>query len=131
VAALNGWTAQVTYLQRSRIGLHALRDFCAHLRAAYPNAQRVYVVLDNWPLHHSATVVAAMQAHALTPLFLPTYASWLNPIEKLWRWLRQDVLHLHRHAHQLEHLRQLVTQFLDQFASGSHALLRYVGLSVD
>ncbi|MGQ9628202.1 MAG: transposase [Anaerolineae bacterium] len=29
-------------------------------------------------------------------LCLPTYASWFNPIEKLWRWLKQDVLHLHR-----------------------------------
>ena len=25
-----------------------------------------------------------MQAHRLTPLFLSAYASWLNPIEKLW-----------------------------------------------
>ena len=29
---------------------------------------------------------------------LPTYASWCNPIEKLWRQLRQELLHLHRFA---------------------------------
>ena len=29
-------------------------------------------------------------------LQLPTYASWTNPIEKLWRWARQSVIHLHR-----------------------------------
>lgn len=59
---------------------------------------------------------------------LPTYASWCNPIEKLWRWLKQDVLHLHRLADRLEDLRALVRAFLDQFAPGSPALLRYVGL---
>ena len=58
---------------------------------------------------------------------LPTYAPWLNRIEKLWRYLRQEVLHLHQeedfgslHAH--------VNTFLDQFAGGSQHLLRYVGL---
>jgi hypothetical protein len=63
------------------------------------------------------------------PVWLPTYAPWLNPIEKLWRWLRQDVLKLHRQASDWPGLRQRVRAFLDQFASGSLALLQYVGLA--
>ena len=59
---------------------------------------------------------------------LPTYASWTNPIEKLWRWLKADALHLHRRADHLDDLRALVRAFLDQFRDGSPALLRYVGL---
>ncbi len=59
---------------------------------------------------------------------LPTYASWANPIEKLWRWLRQDLLHLHRLAGDLAGLRAAVERFLERFAHGSLALLRYVGL---
>jgi len=61
---------------------------------------------------------------------LPTYASWCNPIEKLWRKLRQDVTHLHRWADDLEVLRIEIDRFLDQFAQGSLELLRYVGLAV-
>jgi transposase len=98
------------------------------LRAAYPQAERIYLVQDNWPVHHLPEVRAALAQHHLTPLFLPTYASWLNPIEKLWRWLKQDVLHLHRLAHDLDTLRQQVIAFLEQFATGSKSLLRYVGL---
>jgi hypothetical protein len=60
---------------------------------------------------------------------LPTYASWTNPIEKLWRKLRQDVTHLHPWANDLSLLRAQIAHFLDQFASGSDDLLRYVGLS--
>jgi hypothetical protein len=56
------------------------------------------------------------------------YASWTNPIEKLWRWLKQEVLHLHRLADQWPELQQRVDHLLVQFAHGSKALLRYVGL---
>jgi hypothetical protein len=53
---------------------------------------------------------------------------WLNPIEKLWRWVRQDVLKMHRGVEDWPRVKQLVRAFLDQFAHGSPALLRYVGL---
>lgn len=60
---------------------------------------------------------------------LPTYASWCNPIEKLWRWLKQDFLHLHRCAQDLDRLRTHIRAFLDAFATQSSQLLHYVGLS--
>lgn len=82
IAVLNGLTGKVTYLQRSKIGVLALRDFYQQIQANYPQAKRIYVVQDNWPVHKLPEVVQSMQDHHLTPLFLPTYASWLNPIEK-------------------------------------------------
>lgn len=128
VAVLNAITGQVTYMQRSKIGAEALALFYAQVRSTYPQAVQIYLVQDNWPVHKLEDVLQAMRDHRLTPLFLPTYASWLNPIEKLWRWLKQEVLHLHRLASQLQELRQQVVAFLDQFKNGSQALLRYVGL---
>ncbi len=129
VATLNGYTGRVLYLQQSKIGKEALTRFLAQIRTAYPNARKIYIVQDNWPVHKLPEVQAVCQsAERLTPLFLPTYASWLNPIEKLWRWLKQDVLHLHQWADALETLREKVCLFLNQFAGGSDALLRYVGL---
>lgn len=128
VGVLNAVTGQVTYLQRSKIGIEALLLFYAQIRSTYPDAAKIYVAQDNWPVHQLDPVRQSLQLHRVTPLFFPTYASWLNPIEKLWRWLKQDVLHLHRLATQLQELRQLVLAFLDQFKNGSDALLRYVGL---
>ena len=61
---------------------------------------------------------------------LPTYASWLNPIEKLWRWLRQDLGHRHPWADDLPALRAAIARFLTQFAEGSDDLRHYVGLSL-
>jgi hypothetical protein len=45
------------------------------------------------------------------------------------RWLREQVLTLHRLAGDWDALRERVNAFLDQFAKESHALLQYVGLS--
>ncbi|HRE46612.1 MAG TPA: transposase [Aggregatilineales bacterium] len=61
-------------------------------------------------------------------LFLPTYAPSLNPIEKLWRWLRQTMLHLHRLADAWSELKQRVLDFMSQVQTGSPDLLRYVSL---
>ncbi len=127
-AVLNALTGQVLFLQRSKVGKEELAKLYALVRQAYPQAERIYLVQDNWPVHYSPTVLAAAREHDLTLLFLPTYASWLNPIEKLWRWLRQDVLHSHELSHDFKQLRRQVAEFLSRFAHGSLQLLHYVGL---
>jgi hypothetical protein len=153
VGALDGATGQVHYCQRSKIGTRILRDFWYQLRAAYPHAEEIAVVLDNWPVHFHPEVLAVLQPQGLpftvlrppnwpteaSPkvardalpiqlLQLPTYAPWLNPIEKLWRYLYQEVLHLHRDADDWLQLKQRVCSFLDRFALPSPQLLSYVGL---
>ena len=101
----------MTALQRNKITIAALVGFYQQLRQAYPLAQTIYVVLDNWPVHYHPDVLAALQPQQTpfplkTPaswshvkpkaryktlnlpiqlIPLPTYASWLNPIEGLWK----------------------------------------------
>jgi len=87
------------------------------------------VAQDNWSIHQHRDVLTALSRWPrIEPIWLPTYAPWLNPTHKLWRLKRQDVLKLHRLAGDWPALRQQVRSFLDPFASGSHAVLRYVGL---
>lgn len=147
------------YLRARKIGVNQLVDFWVRLRAAYPAAERIYAVLDNWPVHVHPDVLVALEApespwsprgapnwrttprRAARPareqlrlpiqlIGLPTYASWLNPMEKLWRKLQQEEIPRHRLADELDSLRERIDHFLDQFAAGSAALLRYVGLAV-
>jgi DDE superfamily endonuclease/Winged helix-turn helix len=127
-ATLNALTGQVLYLQRRTIGKMELATFYAHIRQAYAQVTTIYLVQDNWPVHYHPIVNQAAQQHRLTRLFLPTYASWLNPIEKLWRWLRQAVLHDHDEEHTFKQLRQRVESWFAQFAARSLELLLYVGI---
>jgi hypothetical protein len=153
LGALDGLTGRVLYRQRRHIRRTVLIDFWYQLRAAYPEAEQIYVVVDNWPVHFHPDVLAVLHpqpyrsdfrlppnwssapsAHVkrdglpITLVPLPTYASWLNPIEKLWRKLRQQIVHLHRQADDWPGLKQRVARFLDGLAHGSPALLHYVGL---
>ena len=132
LGALNALTGQVDYLDNYIVGREKVMAMYHQLDRAYPDARRIYVAQDNWSIHRHPDVLSAVDAlPRLEPLWLPTYAPWLNPIEKLWRWLRQDVLKLHRRADDWTALRASVRDFLDQFASGSEELLHYVGLAGD
>jgi hypothetical protein len=123
------------------------------------NAQRLWVVQDNAPFHFHAEVLQELEPQVWPrahPAFeypipgqwpdptdaalsggdlpvqivpLPTYASWLNPIERLWRWLKQEVLHLHPYAANWKKLKRGVRCFLNRFTGGSEALLSYTGVS--
>jgi hypothetical protein len=153
LAGLNALTGRVTYRQRSRTDISCLTGFWYQLCDTYPDAEIIYAVVDNWPVHFHPDVLAPLQDQNLPfpptlpanwptqhsaqakvdslpiqLLCLPTYASWLNPIEKLWRWLKQDILHLHRLSASWPQLKQRVDHFLANFSLGSSELLRYVGL---
>lgn len=129
IGALNACTGQVSYQQGYRIGRVQVGAFYRQLAEQYAHFEKVYVIQDNWNIHTHLEVQAVLQELPLLEVVaLPTYAAWLNPIEKLWRWVRQTVLHHHRLSDSWDELRQRVASFFDQFREGSDALLRYVGL---
>ena len=129
IGALNALSGRVEYLDAYIIGREKLIAFYRQLAAAYDEARLIYVVQDNWSIHKHEDVQAALAAlPQIEPVWLPTYAPWLNPIEKLWRWLREQVLTMHRLADTWEVLRERVNAFLSQFAEEAEVLLHYVGL---
>lgn len=154
VATLNARNGQVIFEQRKRITVASLVRFYQKVCAAYPMADVIYLVQDNWPVHYHSDVLAALKPQHIPWLlhapanwpkepspkaqrlnlpiqlaFLPTYASWTNPIEKLWRHLKQSELHVHHFADDWDGLRRRVAAFLGQFVGASRDLLRYVGLT--
>jgi len=129
IGVLNALTGQVNYLDNYIVGRAYVIKMYELITQLYPDATCIYVVQDNWSIHsHMDVQEALLDWPHIEPLWLPTYAPWLNPIEKLWRWLRQDVLKLHRLAADWPELHRRVNAFLDQFAAGSQELLHYVGL---
>jgi transposase len=129
IGALNALTGQVNYLDGYIVGRQQVIQFYSQLDRAYPAVDLRYVIQDNWNIHTRPDVLTALERYPrIKPVWLPTYAPWLNPIEKLWRWLRQDILKMHRWGEDWPRVKQRVHDFLAQFVRGSTALLRYVGL---
>jgi transposase len=129
IGALNAVTGQVNDLDGYIVGRQQVIQFYARLDRTYPEVDRLYVIQDTWNIDTHPDVLTAVERYPrIKPVWLPTYAPWLNPIEKLWRWVRQDILKMHRWVEDWPQVKQRVHDFLDQFAHGSPALLRYVGL---
>lgn len=153
IGALNALTGQVLYRQAEKITVAVQTAFYRQIHAAYPEAELIYVAQDNWPNHAHPKVVEPLMVQRspfwphtfanwstaerytqpthplpIQLIFLPTYAPWTNPIEKLWRWLKQQVIHLHPLSDDWAQLKQRVLVFMAQFAFASPDLLRYVGL---
>lgn len=129
VGALNHITGQMSVRQRSVIGKIQLGHFYEQLRQTYPQAERIYAIQDCWPVHQIDTVLLAAQQQGITPLFLPTYSSWRNPIEKVWRKLKQEVVHMHPWADDWQRFKDEIQAFFHPFTKPNSTLLRYVGLS--
>lgn len=127
-AVMNHFTGQVTYMLRSIFGPTQLCHLYHLIRQTYPDASSIFVIQDCWPHHFAPQVSATASALHIALVPLPTYSSWRNPIEKLWRWLKQDVLHMHPWADHWPLTKTYVCSFLDRFAQPSPALLRYAGL---
>jgi len=131
VVALDVVQAKVLYRQRAHIDVPQLVGFMQDIHAAFPQAKQIYVIQDNWHhVHFHPDQVAMANQLGINLISLPVYAPWLNPVEKLGRKLRQDIIHMHRHSDDWPGLKLRVCNFLDQFDQGSSELLKYVGLSV-
>lgn len=158
-AVLDAMSGRVIWMQAAHLSVAALTKFYQQVCEAYPQAERIWIVQDNNPVHFHPNLVVALEPQEnpfpviLAPNWpteptewarrhygswklpiqlvpLPTYASWCNPIEKLWRKFKQEIAHLHQLGDNLDALRKRAAKFFDQFASGSAELLRYVGLNL-
>jgi transposase len=126
---LNWQTGALFTQQLGRFGVTQLKRFYQKLELAYPHAERIYLVQDNWPVHRHPDLLSFFASSRIQPLFLPTYAPWTNPIEKVWLRLKQERLHLHSFEDDWLGLQNAVQSWLDQWFLGSQDLLHYVGLS--
>ena len=132
VGALEAWWGKVHVHQEAHISGSVFAAFVRRLDQAYPQAECIHLIWDNWPVHSSHEVQAVLaQVPRVHVIALPTYAPWLNPIEKLWRRFRQNFSAMHQMASDWKQLRTQAQAFFEQFADGSLDLLRYVGLRGD
>jgi transposase len=68
----------------------AFISFLEELLVTQYSTGRVVLVMDNAAYHKSASALAALSLfeHRVLALWLPTYCSELNPIERFWRYLK-------------------------------------------
>lgn len=129
VAILEAVTGQVHAWDFSSVTADRLARCFRQIGTLYPHARRIYVVMDNWPVHEHPKVRAALAGEPRIQVVpLPTYAPWLNCVEKLWRWVKQRVTHAHPWCDDFRVFREQVLAEFRRLAHGNSELKRYCGL---
>ncbi len=129
VGVLDAMSAQVQVWDFPRVTANRLARCWKQIGSLYPQAHKIYLVTDNWPVHFHPKVQAALATEPrIHVLPLPTYAPWLNNIEKLWRWVKQRTTHAHPWCDDFLLFKQQVLSEFQRLAPGSAELKRYCGL---
>jgi hypothetical protein len=127
--AVGGRTA---HEMRSHFTAAAVASFVKKVSAWADWAEQIFWVMDNWPVHSHEKVDKAMAADPrMRTLWLPTYAPWLNPSEKVWKWVRQKRCHMHTLSGSLPELRKLIDLTLDDAAAHPEDIRVYTGTGND
>lgn len=152
--AMNGLTGKTTIYQCDKMSIEHFINFLQLVVQDYPQSQTIYMPMDGWPVHFHPSVQAALVPQEQpfdTPLPpswqkvkpkakyqnmnlpiqmipLPTYASWLNPIEKLWKLLKKEVTHLFPFPNNFNELLKRSKIFFKEFEDPSLRLLQFCGL---
>lgn len=88
------WHAdEITWLLAEKQNSQSFLDFLLHLMLKRYPKERMVLVLDNAPHHRSAYSQAALSLFEdrLLVVWLPRYCSTLNPIERYWKHLKEQV----------------------------------------
>jgi transposase len=102
-------------------------DFLQQLLTRYTD-KFVILILDNARIHHAKLVRPFLEQnrHRLFLLFLPPYSPELNPIEKMWRWLKDMVIVNRFHKNESE-IRSSISEFLTFIRTCPEKVLARIG----
>ncbi len=112
-AALNVATGEVIARTKSQ---HRAKDFVAFLReveASVDDRLQVHVILDNLSAHRAPPVQRWLVRHPHVHLhFTPTYASWLNLVERFFALLTEEALKRGSHT-SIPQLRKAIMDYVE------------------
>jgi transposase len=128
--ALNAVAGALHYRRASKITVPQLITFYQQLLDEYPQALMIYVIEDNWPVHfHDKVRAFLVRNPRMQVLRLPTYAPWLNPIEKAWKWVRQTLCHAHEFCDQFDEYKAALDEQMAEAIANPAMMLRYCGMA--
>lgn len=74
-----------------RINAESIIDFLTSIRQKYSSARKIHLILDQAGYHRALEVKKAAKELAIQLHYLPPYNPNLNPIERLWKVMNEQV----------------------------------------
>jgi transposase len=90
--ALNSETLEIITHTDETINAQSTIELFKAIEAKHPLAKNVYITLDNAQYYRSKLVKAYLETSRIKLLFLPSYAPNLNLIERLWKYMKKELM---------------------------------------
>lgn len=91
IGAIELTTQHVEYKAVDWVNAESLKAFAEQLCAAYPTVSTIHLILDNAGYHKSKEFLGFIETTKIKLHYLPPYSPNLNPIERLWKLMHENV----------------------------------------
>jgi len=115
--ALNSETLEVITHTDETINAQSTIELFKKIEERHPLAKNIYITLDNAQYYRSKLVKAYLETSKIKLLFLPSYAPNLNLIERLWKFMKKELMR-NQYYEKFSDFKNAVSQFfenLDQY----------------
>jgi transposase len=75
------------------LNAEATLNFFKKIEAAYPTKMKIHLFCDNARYYRNKVVSEYLKTSKIKLHFLPPYSPNLNPIERLWKWVKERILY--------------------------------------
>jgi transposase len=75
------------------LNAEATISFFRKIESAYLGKKRIHIFCDNAGYYRNKTVTEYLRTSRIKLHFLPPYSPNLNPIERLWKWMKERVIY--------------------------------------
>lgn len=75
-----------------RVNGSSMSDLLRAIRLRHPKARKIHLILDNAPYNKSNRLKGVAREMRIKILYLPAYSPNLNPIERLWKFMKREVM---------------------------------------
>lgn len=111
-------TKRVLVQQDASLNTASTIAFFRKLEMAYPEMQTVHVFCDNAKYYKNREVAEYLTHSKIKMHFLPTYSPNLNPIERLWKLMNEEVLY-NKYYERFTDFKDAVLGFLESLSDPS------------
>jgi len=100
--------------------------FLKKIEDFYPEKQKIHIILDNARYYRNEKVTEYLQTSRIVFLFLPPYSPNLNLIERLWKFMRRNVIN-NRYYEKFSGFRRALMDFADGLPGRRDELGKFIG----
>jgi transposase len=110
--AINIEDMDITYQLPTTINQETTIEFLEKIREKYQKKNDVYLFTDNARYYRAKSVQEYLKSTNITMVFLPPYSPNLNLIERLWKFMKQNIIGVN-YFEKFINFKKAIVEFLD------------------